>query len=110
MAMAMRSMVAARLSLSGPRMAFWTKFGPPWPWVLTRRLLASSIWVSSRSRLRLISAIAESGTSGSLLATSGQVITGVVAAWAAWSRSPSGDWAGGFFSSSPVSMRTTGQK
>src|SRR4051794_10960674 len=36
-AIAMRSRVAARLSFSGPRTALSTKFGPPWPCVVTSR-------------------------------------------------------------------------
>src|SRR5204862_16768 len=80
MAVAIRLIVATRLSSSGPRMAFWTKFGPPWPTVVCRRLLASAIWVFSRSRLRVTSAWAWAGMAGSLLATSGQVIW-PTAAW-----------------------------
>lgn len=70
----MRLTVEIRLSLSGPRMAFCTKLGPPWPTVSTSRLLASPIWVCSRARLRSTSAFADAGTAGSCEATSGQVM------------------------------------
>src|SRR5438105_481968 len=43
MAIAIRSMVEVRLSFSGPRIALLTKSGPPWPFELARRLLASAI-------------------------------------------------------------------
>jgi hypothetical protein len=55
-AVAIRLMVAVRLSASGPRMAFWMKFGPPWPIVLARRAFASLIWVCSSARLLATSA------------------------------------------------------
>lgn len=72
MAVAMRLIVATRLSLRGPRIAFWMKFGPPWPTVSTSRLLASEIWVFSSVRLRSTSALAEAGIAGRLGATAGQ--------------------------------------
>ena len=68
---AIRSIVEIRLSFSGPRMAFWTKFGPPWPTVLTRRALASSICFFSSARLRSTSACARAGMAGSSLGHAG---------------------------------------
>src|SRR5438067_2362630 len=64
-AVTIRLMVAVRLSFNGPRIAFCTKFGPPWPCVDTRRLSASVICCSSRFRLSVTSVIAWSGTSPS---------------------------------------------
>src|SRR5882724_12187532 len=79
MAVAIRLIVATRLSFSGPRMAFWMKFGPPWPTVVASRLFASAIWVFSSARLLATSACACAGTAGSEPATPGQFTVGVAA-------------------------------
>ncbi|SFW78210.1 glycoside hydrolase family 2 TIM barrel-domain containing protein [Amycolatopsis australiensis] len=73
-AVAMRLIAATRLSFNGPRIAFGTKFGPPWPALVARRSFASAICVSSSCRLRRTSAWAWAGIAGSRLATSGQLI------------------------------------
>ena len=67
------------MSFSGPRMAFWTKFGPPWPAVLTRRALASSICLFSSARLRSTSACARAGMAGSSPATPGHTMVAAAA-------------------------------
>ncbi|GFJ89893.1 hypothetical protein Prum_035350 [Phytohabitans rumicis] len=74
MEIAIRSIVAVRLSASGPRIAFCTKFAPPWPALVASLLLASAICVFSRARFRDTSACADAGTAGSLSATLGQLM------------------------------------
>jgi hypothetical protein len=80
----MRLMVATRLSLSGPRIALLTKFGPPCPWLVASRWLASAIWVSRSARLRSTSACAWAGIAGSRSATVGQTMLPGEALWLVW--------------------------
>ncbi len=78
--MAIRSIVATRLSFNGPRMALLMKFGPPCPLVVTIRWFASAICLSSSARLRSTSAIAWSGTAPSSPRTEGHFTVGVASA------------------------------
>jgi hypothetical protein len=73
-AVSIRLSAATRLSFSGPRIAFCTKFGPPWPTVSTRRLLASSICFCRFCSSRVTSAWADAGTAGIAPVASGQAM------------------------------------